>query len=88
MYWWWWGFDESSGGDEKSVCGGGYMRSPTEMLNSITDCERGRGLFTRMKKNVPLLICVQSKNNLPSLSTAYWGRLVKESVSKERESKC
>lgn len=38
-----------------------------------------------MKKNVPLLICVQSKNNLPSLSTAHWGRLVKESVSKERE---
>lgn len=46
-----------------------------------------------MKKNVPLLICVQSKNNFPSLSTAHWGRLVKESVSKdkrgrERESKC
>lgn len=41
-----------------------------------------------MKKNVPLLICVQSKNNLSSLSTAHWGRLVKESVSKERESKC
>lgn len=38
-----------------------------------------------MKKNVPLLICVQSKNNLPSLSTAHWGRLVKESVSKERK---
>lgn len=41
-----------------------------------------------MKKNVPLLICVQSKNNLPSLSTAHWGRLVKESVSAESESKC
>jgi len=45
------------------------------------------GLFTRIKKNVPHLICVQSKNNLPSLSTAHWARLVKESVSKERESK-
>ncbi len=31
---------------------------------------------------------MQSKNNLPSLSTAHWGRLVKASVSKERESKC
>lgn len=42
-----------------------------------------------MKKNVPLLICVQSKNNLPFLSTAHWGRLVKECVSeRERESKC
>lgn len=41
-----------------------------------------------MKKKVPLLICVQSKNNLPSLSTAHWGKLVKESVSKERASKC
>lgn len=39
-----------------------------------------------MEKNVPLLICAQSKNNLPSLSTAHWGRLVKESVSAERES--
>lgn len=46
------------------------------------------GLFTRMKKSVPLLICVQSKNNLPSPSTAHWGKLVKESVSKEREYQC
>lgn len=38
-----------------------------------------------MKKNVPLLICVQSKNNLPSLSTAHWGRLVKK-VCLHRES--
>lgn len=37
-----------------------------------------------MKKNVPLLICAQSKNNLPSLSTAHWGTLVNLSVSKER----
>lgn len=39
-----------------------------------------------MKKNVPLLICLQSKNNLPSLSTAHWGRLVKVSVSEGKES--
>ena len=38
-----------------------------------------------MKKNVPLLFCVRSKNNLPSLSTAHWGRVVKASVSRERE---
>lgn len=38
-----------------------------------------------MKKNVPLLICVQTKNNLPSLSTAHWGRLVKK-ICLQRES--
>lgn len=64
---------------------GANSRSPTELLNSVTDREN-RGLFTRMKQNVPLLICVQSKNNLPSLSTAHWGKLVKLSVSKERQS--
>jgi len=63
--------------EEKSLCGGSNNRSPTEMLSSIANWKRGRELFTRMKKNVPLLICVQSKNNLPSLSTAHWGRLVK-----------
>lgn len=31
------GLDESGGEEEKSMCGGGNMRSPTEMLNSITD---------------------------------------------------
>lgn len=36
-----------------------------------------------MKKNVPLLICVQSKNNLHSASAAHWGKLVKISVSTE-----
>lgn len=29
---------------------------------------------------------MRSKNNLPSLYTAHWGWLVKESVSKERQS--
>lgn len=42
-----------------------------------------------MKKNVPLYICALSKNNLSSLSTAHWGGLIKESVSKrEREREC
>lgn len=36
-----------------------------------------------MKKKVPLLICVQSKNNLHSASAAHWGKLVKISVSTE-----
>lgn len=31
------GVDESGRGEEKSMCGGGNTRSPTEMLNSITD---------------------------------------------------
>lgn len=57
---------------------------PQRCLNPLQTGREGRGLFTRMKKNVPLLICMQSKNNLPSLSTAHWGRLVKKSVSKER----
>lgn len=42
-----------------------------------------RGFFTRMKKKVPLLICVQSKNNLQSASAAHWGKLIKMSVSTE-----
>ena len=78
--------DESGGGEEKSMCGGGNTRSPTEMLTPLQTEREGRGLFTRMKKNVPLLICVQSKNNLSFLYTAHWGRLVKESVSRESQS--
>lgn len=82
------GFSEGKEGSVPCVCVcvlvGANSRSPTELLNSATDREN-RGLFTRMKQNVPLLICVQSKNNLPSLSTAHWGKLVKLSVSKERQ---
>lgn len=34
------GLDESGRGKERSMCGGGSTRSPTEMLNSVADRTR------------------------------------------------
>ncbi len=80
------GGGEMSLAEGRGVCAGVVTQDPPQRCKMPLQTEReGRGLSTRMKKNLLLLICVQSKNNLPFLSTAHWGRLVKESVSKERE---
>lgn len=83
------GIDESG---KRRVCVEEATSNPPKRcetsLQTERERERGRELFTRLKgKRIPLLICVQSKNNFPFLSTAHWGRLVKESVSEEGASK-
>lgn len=53
-----WGWDESGGGEEKSMCGGGKLRSPTEMLNSITEQKRRkRTLYKDEEKRSTFNLC-------------------------------
>lgn len=53
VWWWWWG-GVTWVWENKSLCGGGNMRSPTEMLNSFTDWKREkRTLYKDEEKRSP-----------------------------------